>query len=509
MSYETTLFAHIAPRLTDRIEDVAVQALGFILSNSPAARRALADTLKAGGIEVGSIDRVETWEIGEEGEIPDLVCFDENGAKQVLIEAKFWAGLTKNQPNQYLKQLLQDGQDRRAALLFIAPKARLELLWPELCGRAQKEFGLTIISESGPVRSASIGSDIHHLQLTSWAALLERMASKANDAEADIRQLRGLTDRMDGDAYLPLRPEDLGAESARKMLDVAELVDDATDIAKEKGFANTDGLSATSLSWGYGRYIHLGGVVTWFGIHLDGWAQHRDTPLWLSFHSGFPEQLRQAGQAGGMVKIEERFCIPIELPTAGQYKEVLNSVVNNLGRIAKQFDSSSLGTSEGVDSDFIRLWRQKDLGPEFARRMLGLAQLVDDAARRAINQEEEDKKRWASTDRLRKIIQPRRTGYGRFIRIGGVKTWFGIHFGGWARHGDTPLWLSFDYHEKPKLANLTDDVFEIDWKYCIPIALPAEAENEAALDSVVASLKRIAEQLDPPGATRPVDPEQD
>ena len=176
MSTGTTLFAHIAPRLTDRIEDVAVEALGFILSNSPAARRALADTLKDGGIEVGSIDRVETWEIGEEGEIPDLVCFDENGAKQVLIEAKFWADLTKNQPNQYLKQLLQDGQDRSAALLFVAPKARLELLWPELCGRAKKEFGLTIISESGPVRSASFGSDIHHLQLTSWAALLERMA---------------------------------------------------------------------------------------------------------------------------------------------------------------------------------------------------------------------------------------------------------------------------------------------------------------------------------------------
>ena len=81
------------------------------MSNSPAARRALADTLKDGGIEVGPIDRVETWEIGKEGEIPDLVCFDDKGEKQVLIEAKFWADLTKNQPNQYLKQLLEDRQD--------------------------------------------------------------------------------------------------------------------------------------------------------------------------------------------------------------------------------------------------------------------------------------------------------------------------------------------------------------------------------------------------------------
>ena len=509
MSYETTLFAHIAPRLTDRIEDVAVQALGFILSNSPAARRALADTLRDGGIEVGSIDRVETWEIGEEGEIPDLVCFDENGAKQVLIEAKFWAGLTKNQPNQYLKQLLQDGQDRSAALLFIAPKARLELLWPELCGLAKKEFELTIISESGPVRSASIGSDIHHLQLTSWAALLERMASKANDAEADIRQLRGLTDRMDGDAYLPLRPEDLGSESARQMLDVAELVDDATNIAKEKGWVNLDGVIAVPKRRGYGRFISIGGVGTWFGIHSYGWAWHSDTPLWLSFHENNREHLERSGLIRVSVEINERICIPIKLPDADQYNKVLNSVVKSLGHIAKQFDSSTLDTSEDVDSDFYRPWPQEVLDQEFAEKMLGVAQLVDVAAHRATSRAVTDTRKWASTDGLKKIIQPRRTGYGRFIRIGGVKTWFGIHFGGWARHGDTPLWLSFDYHEQRKLANLTDEVFEIDWKYCIPIALPATVENDAALDSVVASLKRIAEQLDPPGATRPVDPEQD
>ena len=164
----------------------------------------------------------------------------------------------------------------------------------------------------------------------------------------------------------------------------------------------------------------------------------------------------------------------------------------------------SLGTSEDVDSDFYRPWPQEVLDQEFAEKMLGLAQLVDDAARRA----EIDTRKWASTERLNRIIQPRRTGYGRFIRIGGIKTWFGIHFGAWARHRDTPLWLAFDYHEKPKLANLTDDVFEIDWKYCVPIALPSTVENDAVLDSVVASLKHIAERLDPPDNTQSVEPEQ-
>ena len=500
MSYGTTLFAHIAPRLTNRIEDVAVEALGYILSNSPAARRALAETLKIGDIEFGPIDRVETWETGSEGEIPDLVCFDDKGEKQVLIEAKFWADLTKNQPNQYLKQLLEDRQDGPAALLFVAPKARLELLWPELSRLAKKEFEVNIISESGPVRSSTIDSDSLHLQLTSWATLLERMGKAACSvddtvAAADIRQLRGLTDRMDGDTFLPFGSEDLTSESAQQMLDVAQLVDDATNHAKKVGWVDTDGLSATSWETGYGRYIRIGGVATWFGLHFGVWARHSDTPLWLSFWEGYREQLEQAKLLDEMTWIDTRACLPIMLPDSKNYYQVLNSVVNSLGGLAKRFDSSDSKTSDRIDSDSYREWRQQKEGPEFAERMLGLRQLVDGAANRATSQAEKDKTRWANTDGLRLIIQARRTGYGRFIRLGGVKAWFGLHFGGWARHRDTPLWLTFEYNERPEQAKMNEKVFEIEGKYCLPIDVPADAESEEALDSVVDRLKKIADQL--------------
>ena len=500
MSYETTLFAHIAPRLTDRIEDVAVEALGYILSNSAAARSALVEVLRDGGIKVGSIDRVETWEIGDEREIPDLVCFDENGVKQVLIEAKFWADLTKNQPNQYLKQLLEDRNGKSGALLFVAPRARLETLWPELCRRAEEKFELTVKSKSGPVRSATIENDSHHLQLTSWATLLERMASKANDAESDIGQLRGLTDRMDGDAYLPFGSDDLASESAQQMLDVAQLVDDATDHTKKMGWVDTEGFKAVPKETGYGRFIRIGGVETWFGINFSGWARHYDTPLWLSYWKGYHEQLEQAGLTTKQVVIDDRLCIPIPLPTAGQYNAVLNSVVNRLGEFAQRFDSTVSKTLDRVDTDFYREWRQQERGPEFAERMLGMRQLVDDAARRAASQAEKDKTRWANTDGLRLIIQARRSGYGRFIRIGGVKAWFGVHFGGWARHCDTPLWLTFDYSERPKPATVNEKVFKIEGKYCLPIDVPADAENEEALNSVVDRLKEIAERLMVSGA---------
>ena len=205
-----------------------------------------------GGIEVGSIGSVQTQVIGEEGERPDLVGFDDDGAERVLIEAKFWAGLTQNQPNHYLERL---PQDRPAALLFVAPAARLETLWPELCRRAKIEYGKTAdYSELGALRSAVVDGKCR-LLLASWAALLDLMATQANNAEdrtaeADISQLRGLTARMDADAFLPWRSEDLGPEFARRTLGVAQLVDDATNRLRSAGVVSLGGLRIHAIEEG-------------------------------------------------------------------------------------------------------------------------------------------------------------------------------------------------------------------------------------------------------------------
>ena len=43
---DDTLLAHLAPRLTNRTEDIAVRALWYILSKSEMARNALEETLK-------------------------------------------------------------------------------------------------------------------------------------------------------------------------------------------------------------------------------------------------------------------------------------------------------------------------------------------------------------------------------------------------------------------------------------------------------------------------------
>ena len=92
-----TLLAKLAPLFRAQTENLAVEALGHILSGSKPARRAVSDVLRAGGADIGQVVQVRTQATGKDGARPDLVGFDERGAKRLLIEAKFWAGLTDNQ----------------------------------------------------------------------------------------------------------------------------------------------------------------------------------------------------------------------------------------------------------------------------------------------------------------------------------------------------------------------------------------------------------------------------
>ena len=135
MTSRPTLLAHLASKLSPQPETVATEALCHILHNSEAARNALQEFLQSVGVDVGRINTVWTEVSRVAGERPDLSCMDGDGRERVLIELKFWAGLTANQPATYLSRL---PDDRPSALLVVIPSMRFETLWPELTGRASK-----------------------------------------------------------------------------------------------------------------------------------------------------------------------------------------------------------------------------------------------------------------------------------------------------------------------------------------------------------------------------------
>lgn len=349
MAEDRTLLSHLTLKFASSPENIATEALRHILESSAAARGALQGLLQDGGADVGPIPSVSTQAGDAEGRIPDLVTFDKHGAERVLVEAKFWAGLTKNQPVPYLRRL---PQDRPTALLFLAPAMRRDRLWDELRNRVLKAgIELGDSHETSEFRSASAGGE-RRLMLTSWTALLERIAREGNaetKTQTDIRQLRGLTDHMDGDAFLPLQPSELGPELARRMLGLHRLIDRAAQRGKREEWINLNGVAVSPRAVGYGRYMKLGGANgwagVWFGIDCALWARRRATPLWLQFYAwnscvALDETRRRLAplrteDPPGVIDIDSDLFAPINLPMGVEQEVVFDAIVARLKYIAK------------------------------------------------------------------------------------------------------------------------------------------------------------------------------
>ena len=338
---ENTLLAHIVP-LYGKTEVMATEALRYILQQSEAARKALESILINVGLEVGSLTRFQTEVTGEEGERVDLVCYDASGTERVLIEAKFWAGLTDNQPNTYLARL---PEDTHSALMLVAPAQRIETLWPELCRRAGEQHELSVTPDaptSGEVRGVSVGSNGHKMLAVSWRAVLEQMESRASTAGdgtavRDIEQLHGLTERMDSDAFLPIHADELGPEIPRRISNYLKLVNAAATRMKESDLVGWSG--PLTSSWGSnGIYMRLGDAFTWFGVDYNVWSQLGDSPLWLQlrYFETFEDDVAKSrlsvldNSGRGLIEYDGGWWIPIDLPTGVEEADVLKSVVTRL-----------------------------------------------------------------------------------------------------------------------------------------------------------------------------------
>ena len=356
MTPRQTLLAQLSAKVPgmrfSQTEDIAVEALGHILSNSIPARKAVEDLLESHGAKIEPIARVRTQVTGDAGEQPDLAGTDEHGAECLLIEAKFWAGLTENQPVEYLSRLKSNAP---SALLVVAPADRFESLWAELRRRIQDANTLKFEEgkRSDGVWASQVGDGVS-LLMTSWEVLLGRLSTQVNAAGDvaggnDIEQLRGLTQLEDREAFLPLRPGQLGPDLPRLMLQINQLVDDAVEHARTTEWLSVENMRSTPQRDGHRRYFRLGGVLMWLGVNFVYWSRHRDTPVWLGFQDaawgmnwektdGIWQLLDPLWKESPPGYIDDVDCFPVMLPTGVEYEAVLSSVVDRLEYVAGLLD---------------------------------------------------------------------------------------------------------------------------------------------------------------------------
>ena len=277
-----SLFAHLALQFGSHPENLATEALGYILQNSENARAALRDLLRGFGWEIEEQLSYATQSSGDDGARPDLVGRTPTGAEPLLIEVKFWAGLTENQPIAYLRRLPSEG-----ALVVVAPATRMQLLWVELQRRC-RDAGTSLASEHrGGAQIASFEG--RRLIGLSWRHLLSALrvqleARNERSTSEDLAQLEGLCDRMDQDAFLPVSAEELTSSIFRRVAEFGTIVDDVTNRLAESGLASTKSTRSAGANGYYGRYLFLRGVGTFLICDTRKWMKYASTPLWLSVY---------------------------------------------------------------------------------------------------------------------------------------------------------------------------------------------------------------------------------
>ncbi len=349
-----TLFGHISSRLGTQTENIATEALAYILGNSQNARRAFQKFVSRFESRISGELTVRTQVYQEDGSgIPDLICFNSAGQPVVVVEAKFWAGLTENQPVAYLGRL---PKGIPSLLLFLAPEKRLPSLWSEVMLRCEKA------SLPLQVRSSKIDpfvgkiNKFHSVGGVTWTALLNTIAMElevSGDfiAKGDVIQLQGLCSQMDADAFLPIHSTELSPGIAQRNMQFADLVDDVVFTGAREGFCSTDGgkLKPTTGPNHYGRYFKLGDFFCTLKFDNERWSKFRNTPLWLEVYGKswkpVEERLRVRRALASLelaipsrllvddIFVDQLPVIPLVIPLGVVRDVVVESLLNELREI--------------------------------------------------------------------------------------------------------------------------------------------------------------------------------
>ena len=255
-----SLLAHIASNFISQYENVANSSICYLLNKYEAARQALKKLLEVDAVP----SRYTTEESTQSSGRPDVTGRDVEGNKTVIIEGKFWANLTENQPNGYLLELPADC----GRLLFLAPAARIKSLTLDL----EKRLG---------------GEDARML-VRSWDELLEQMErenDKNHDAglASDLRQLKDLCQKMDVEGMAPLSASDLDPMNGRISAQLADVIDECYPLVRQWEKASFEALRKTATKNDYGFYFCFAdffGCFLYFSSH-NWYQKDNHTPIWL------------------------------------------------------------------------------------------------------------------------------------------------------------------------------------------------------------------------------------
>ena len=276
-----SLLAYLYTHIKGSQEDIATLSLHYLLSQSKELKIAFNNLIsKQLKVDVSDDIYYRCQQSGKNKERPDMSGINKDGREEILCEMKFYAGLTENQPNTYLKRLKNN---EGKGLIFICPERRKNTLWTKL-----KE--LCECKEVHDLDEWCIDVGNIHMAIISWKEILfvlNKVASTvALEYKSDVQQLEGYCEQMDSDELLPFDDRDLSAEMAKKAERYYAIPDMVIELLEKDGRYNstTKGLKAAPRRDGYARYIYIEDFAVAITYNRDFWKSSNsiETPFWLS-----------------------------------------------------------------------------------------------------------------------------------------------------------------------------------------------------------------------------------
>ena len=273
-----SLLAHLYSHIRGSQEDVATLSLQYIISQSEELRQGFNRLIGTKmHVNLSDVTKYSCQATGDNQERPDLSGKNNNGQEQILCEAKFYAGLTDNQPLAYLERLrIENGK----GLIFICPEARITSLWSKLQERC---YGF-------PVKELDnyciLVNDIP-MAIISWSEILlelQRIAvASVPEALSDLNQLDGYCKEMDMDAFIPFTSEELGSITARKQQRYAQVIIKTMDIIHADKRLKTTKAVRNSYSSGFEYKMKVKDLLVYLVYDELLWMSNssKETPFWL------------------------------------------------------------------------------------------------------------------------------------------------------------------------------------------------------------------------------------
>ena len=343
-----TIFSHIVQkRLSQENENVATEALAFVLRTHEAAHNGMMKLLRRVDLHMPHLWFRTQQTDGKSR--PDMQGCDDKGQTHVFVENKFWAGLTENQPVSYILKLAECTQP--TILLVIGPEDRKETLWRELNQRlADNKISTTKDMVAGIFRITTTSTG-PILALTSWKTLLNALELEVADdklARSDLLQLQALCAAADSDAFLPISSTEVTDQRTPTFIrQLNTIVQDSVELAVTAGVLKKTGFRPQADWERIGRYAMISGeqgVGIWFGIHFGLWKKYGGTPLWLVF---LPTEWGRASEVRPLLEPwsaqrsilatshdDGSFVVAIDIMTGEDKEQVVSEIVNRLKEMA-------------------------------------------------------------------------------------------------------------------------------------------------------------------------------